>query len=451
MYKLIIVDDEKNAREGIRQLLKWKNFDIEVVDMCCSASEGIQSAMKYKPDIIITDIKMQNVDGLTMIEEILKHIKCEVIIISGYASFEYAQRAINISVAQYLLKPVSRTDLEVAVLKCIMNIQHNTRSNLVEKIGKNEYMLDMLINEDISTEGLIDFKDYYLYIMKSKADFVSDFDEKMKIYQKVNKGIGDVYTLFINRKELMLITADKIKSFDSLKAELSKAFCVGFAYGNHNMKFSEVLFSEVKEIWDGYLEHPFVKAIGEGSLDKEKFKNYLIQDYLYLKDYAKVFAMGLVKASTMDEMKFYHESIKGILDDETAVHVNYLKGFGLSTEEVEEYKSELTTESYTNYMLGIALKGDFKDIAMTIMPGTWSYYYIGKHLYETYKENLKDNFYTTWIEGYASNEFREYTQEWIDYIDDICNDISEVKKERLKDIFIKSSLYEMEFWNMANK
>ena len=139
MYKLIIVDDEKNAREGIRQLLKWKNFDIEVVDMCCSASEGIQSAMKYKPDIIITDIKMQNVDGLTMIEEILKHIKCEVIIISGYASFEYAQRAINISVAQYLLKPVSRTDLEVAVLKCIMNIQHNTRSNLVEKIGKNEY------------------------------------------------------------------------------------------------------------------------------------------------------------------------------------------------------------------------------------------------------------------------------------------------------------------------
>ena len=187
----------------------------------------------------------------------------------------------------------------------------------------------------------------------------------------------------------------------------------------NNMKFSEVLFSEVKEIWDGYLEHPFVKAIGEGSLDKEKFKNYLIQDYLYLKDYAKVFAMGLVKASTMDEMKFYHESIKGILDDETAVHVNYLKGFGLSTEEVEEYKSELTTESYTNYMIGIALKGDLKDIAMTIMPCTWSYYYIGKHLYETYKENLKDNFYTPWIEGYASNEFREYTQEWIDYIDDI--------------------------------
>ena len=55
------------------------------------------------------------------------------------------------------------------------------------------------------------------------------------------------------------------------------------------MKFSEELFEEVKELWDRYLEHPFVKGIGEGTLDKEKFKKYLIQDYLYLKDYAKVF------------------------------------------------------------------------------------------------------------------------------------------------------------------
>lgn len=217
------------------------------------------------------------------------------------------------------------------------------------------------------------------------------------------------------------------------------------------MKFSEELFDEVKEIWDEYLKHPFIKEIGEGTLDKEKFKNYLIQDYLYLKDYAKVFAMGLVKARNMKEMKFYHESIKGVLDDETAVHVNYLKGFGLSTEEVEKYKVELTTASYTSYMLGIALKGDSKDIAMTIMPCTWSYYYIGKHLYDNYKESLENNFYRPWIEEYASEEFRICTEKWINYIDELCAHISEEEMEDLKDIFIKSSLYEMEFWNMAYK
>ncbi len=49
------------------------------------------------------------------------------------------------------------------------------------------------------------------------------------------------------------------------------------------MKFTDYLFKEVKEIWDEYLTHPFVKEMGEGTLDKDKFKNYLIQDYLYLK------------------------------------------------------------------------------------------------------------------------------------------------------------------------
>ncbi len=215
------------------------------------------------------------------------------------------------------------------------------------------------------------------------------------------------------------------------------------------MKFSEELFEEVKELWNKYLQHPFVKGIGDGTLDKDKFKKYLIQDYLYLKDYAKVFAMGLVKAKTMKEMKFYCEAIKGTLEDETQVHTNYLRYFGLSDAEVEGYRCELTTASYTNYMLGIATKGDSKEIAMTIMPCTWSYYYIGENLFDTYSDTLESNFYKPWIEEYSSVEFKECANAWINYIDYLCENISKEEKEELKDIFIKSSLYEMEFWNMA--
>lgn len=215
------------------------------------------------------------------------------------------------------------------------------------------------------------------------------------------------------------------------------------------MKFTDVLFKEVKELWDGYLEHPFVKGIGDGTLDKEKFKKYLIQDYLYLKDYTKVFALGLVKAKTMKEMKFYYEAIKGTLEDETQVHTNYLRYFGLREEDIENHKCELTTASYTSYMIAIAAKGDSKEIAMTIMPCTWSYYYIGKKLYDTYKDNLESNFYKPWIEEYSSQDFKSCADEWIDYINYLCKDISDDEKESLKDIFIKSSLYEMKFWDMA--
>ncbi len=217
------------------------------------------------------------------------------------------------------------------------------------------------------------------------------------------------------------------------------------------MKFSEVLFKEVEELWNEYLKHPFVKGIGEGNLDKEKFKNYLIQDYLYLKDYGKVFAMGIVKAKTMKEMKFYHNAISGIVNDETAVYIDYLKSFGLSPEETEKQKCKLTTAGYTSFMLGIALKGDCKEIAMATMPCTWSYYYIGKYLYDTYKENLDNNFYAPWILEYSTESFKKCVDDWKIYIDDICKDLSKEEEEQLIDIFIKSSLYEMDFWNMANK
>lgn len=215
------------------------------------------------------------------------------------------------------------------------------------------------------------------------------------------------------------------------------------------MKFTDILFEDVRELWEKYLEHPFVKEIGEGTLEKEKFKNYLVQDYLYLKEYAKVFAMGLVKAESLSDMNLYYGSIKGILEDETEVHTNYLKYFGIDQDKVFDNRKEMTTESYTSYMLGIGLKGDLKEIAMTILPCAWSYQFIGRSLYEKHKDTLDNNFYKPWIEEYSSVEFEEGSEVWKNHINDLCKDISEKEAENLRDIFMKSSLYEMDFWDMA--
>lgn len=215
------------------------------------------------------------------------------------------------------------------------------------------------------------------------------------------------------------------------------------------MKFTDYLFEEVKEIWNEYLTHPFVKEIGEGTLDKDKFKNYLIQDYLYLKEYSKVFCIGIVKSKTMEDMRFFYNSIQGTMNDETAVHINYLEEFGVTPEALENSKSNLVTSSYTSYMQALALTGELKEIAATIMPCTWSYSYIGKHLIKTYGENLENNFYKPWIESYASQGYADFTNVWIDYINELCKDITEEEKEKLRDIFINSSIHEMKFWDMA--
>ena len=94
------------------------------------------------------------------------------------------------------------------------------------------------------------------------------------------------------------------------------------------MLFTDYLYENSKEVWDKYLEHPFLIELGEGTLDKEKFRKYLIQDYLYLIEYAKVYAMACVKSRNMKELKKFHNGVAGSIETETANHIMYLKDFG---------------------------------------------------------------------------------------------------------------------------
>lgn len=215
------------------------------------------------------------------------------------------------------------------------------------------------------------------------------------------------------------------------------------------MKFTDYLFDEVKDIWESYLKHPFVKEIGEGILPKEKFKRYLIQDYLYLKEFSKVFAMGIVKSETIKEMKFFNRAAKGSMEDEAAIHIDYMKKLGIPPVEAEKCSLEMVSSSYTSYMQAVALTGGVKEIVMATLPCNWSYNYIGHYLYETYKDNLEGNYYKDWIEMYADNEFDEVLKEWLEYTNHICKNLSEEEIKKLTEIFIKSSLYELDFWNMA--
>lgn len=215
------------------------------------------------------------------------------------------------------------------------------------------------------------------------------------------------------------------------------------------MLFTERLFEGSKDIWESYLEHPFLKEIGEGTLDKEKFRKYLIQDYLYLKEYTKVYCMGVVKSNTIREMNMFYEGADGILNDETANHISYLKGFGENMDEIEKYEYHKNNESYTSYMKNVSLAGGAKEIISVILPCTWSYNYIGLKLKENYKDFIEDSFYKSWIEAYSSEGYTKFTNEWIDFTNEICKDLSEEEERNLISIFRKASIYEMDFWHMA--
>lgn len=106
MNKILIVEDEMLQRQGLIQATPWQEHDCQVIGDAANGADGLRLAVLLKPDIVITDIHMPDMDGLTMIERIKDGVDCEFIILSGYGQFEYAKRAVSLGVKGYLLKPV---------------------------------------------------------------------------------------------------------------------------------------------------------------------------------------------------------------------------------------------------------------------------------------------------------------------------------------------------------
>ena len=216
------------------------------------------------------------------------------------------------------------------------------------------------------------------------------------------------------------------------------------------MKLSEVLYESVKEIWQSYLEHPFVKGLGDGTLPKELFRFYMIQDYLYLLEYSKVFALGVVKSKDEKVMKQFATMVHNTLCSEMNIHKNYMKRLDISEEEIKNAVQSLSNRSYTSYMLEVAYNGDVLDILVAILSCAWSYQMIGQH-HKKLPGALEHTFYGEWVAGYSSKEYEEETEEIITLTDELGKNISEQRIEELKRIFINCSRYEYYFWDMSYK
>ncbi len=178
---------------------------------------------------------------------------------------------------------------------------------------------------------------------------------------------------------------------------------------------------------------------------------YLIQDYIYLLEYAKVFAKGAIKANSEFLMAKFTEAQYGIICNEMSLHREYMKEFGITTEEAEVTKQSLFNRAYTSNMMSIAETGDVTEILAVIFPCAWTYYDYAVRLKEQYKDNLEDNFYHSWIESYSSDEFYKSFDWFYDEIDRQCENKTEEELRTLEEIFEMGVQMEYLFWDMAYK
>lgn len=123
MYKVIIVDDEDIIVEGLKKVVNWAKYNCQVVATASDAKTGAQAIRENNPDILFTDIKMPNMDGLTMLAGLKREFpNMQITVLTGYRDFEYATRSIHIGVTRFLLKPSKMAELEEALRTMTENI-----------------------------------------------------------------------------------------------------------------------------------------------------------------------------------------------------------------------------------------------------------------------------------------------------------------------------------------
>ena len=214
-------------------------------------------------------------------------------------------------------------------------------------------------------------------------------------------------------------------------------------------KVTQRLLDCSMDLWDAYLEHPFVQGIADGSLDQEKFRFYMVQDYLYLIEYAKVFALGVAKAKDLDSMRLFAAYVKQILDGEMDIHRGYMARLGISLAHAEKAQTALDNRSYTAYMLQVGYEEGPAEIVVSILSCALSYEHIARRMLEKYPEADRHPFYGEWVTGYASGEYHEANEELIQLTERLCRDMNEQQLSHLEEIFRICSRYEMSFWDMA--
>lgn len=129
MHRVLLIDDERIIVEGLRRVIRWEEYNCQVVGTASDAEEGAQMIRELSPQILFTDIRMPGRDGLSMIAGLRSEFPdMQVTILTGYRDFAYAQEAIRLGVTRYLLKPSKMEDIIEALTAMT---EHLTRSEII--------------------------------------------------------------------------------------------------------------------------------------------------------------------------------------------------------------------------------------------------------------------------------------------------------------------------------
>ncbi len=210
----------------------------------------------------------------------------------------------------------------------------------------------------------------------------------------------------------------------------------------------DLLWSDVTGIHDAILAHPFVTGLTDGTLPRDAFRHYIVQDAHYLRGYARALAVCAAKSPGEEELAMFAEHAGGAIAAEQELHGDLLDGLGLTSEQARTLPVTPATRAYVSYLLATAHSGSYAEAVAAVLPCYWIYAKVGEHLLHG---GSPDPLYRRWIEMYGGEEYQGIVDAVLDATDRIGAVASERELGLMREHFTTTSRYEWMFWDAAHR
>ncbi len=218
------------------------------------------------------------------------------------------------------------------------------------------------------------------------------------------------------------------------------------------MRFFDRLKAAAAPEWRAYTEHPFTSGMADGSLPAAAFRRYLVQDYLFLIELARAYALSIYKAPKLADMREAAAAISAILDVEMNLHVKLCSGWGLSPDDLERAAPAVELLAYTRYVLDTGMRGDLLSLHVALSPCVIGYAEIAMRLAALPEANAESNPYRVWIAEYAGAAYQDVAAKALAHLERLASSyLTPAREAELIAIFTEATRLEIDFWEMGWK
>ena len=212
------------------------------------------------------------------------------------------------------------------------------------------------------------------------------------------------------------------------------------------MSFTRELWTAMAPIYAAILRHPFLTGLTDGSLPRERFVFYAVQDALYLREFARALALAAARAPEDDWIIMFSDHAATALRVERSLHEGFFKELGLSPARVNATPLAPTNLAYTSYLLAVAHGAPYHEALAALLPCYWIYWEVGKTLLQ---RGSPDPLYQRWIATYGADEFGAVVEAVLSLADQLAEPLPAAARQAMARHFVTTSRYEWMFWDMG--